>query len=355
MQLATHVTLWCSVGVSTVLGAVGLVNRSVVEPIAAPAMISEPAIAVVSDPPTAIVASEDPTPPPMIRYGFVIDEAKTTTYVKLTASPDRVKHGKPVLAHTDFEWSAAAEVAPGDLPGTLPRLLGRAMIVDGSCTATVTGFAVLSRLTGDPAYAGQTDEAWTARSVFAKGEKQLVAQLSRECAAKPDQHDRFARDAALPAAIAGTLVELDRDTREAVKRDLFASELGVAADTAWNDPNWGAPPPDEKPWRESVEVSENAYTHATTGERWITIRAFYGGACGMKSVDLAAIYRERDGHRTRVWSGTGKAIENLVDIDGDGAFEFLSIGGFGDEQRALETLADAPVDTLALPFFGCPC
>ncbi len=353
MQLFTHVALWCSVAGATVLGAVGLVSRAAVEPITtAPMLDAIDAIEAIA-PPTALAAPDDPVKPELLRYAFVIDEPGAT-YVKLTGAVDGVKHGKPTLAHGEYEWAATADVAPADLPAHR-ALLGRTLAIDGTCTATVTGFAILARLTGDPAYAGLHDEAWHARSVFAHGTQQLVAKLSNTCAPKPDQRDRFARDAVLPAAVVGTEVPLDVTDQLAVEADLFASDVATAADARWDDPSWGEPDPKEKPWRAVVDVTTKAYTHATTGERWITIRAFYGGSCGMKTVDVVAIYRERAGKRTRVWSGTDEDVARLVDVDNDGTFELLAHSGFGDDRDALQTLANVTLDDVALPYFGCPC
>src|SRR6185369_11640136 len=85
-------------------------------------------------------------------------------------------------------------VEPANVPVAYRRWLGQRVTVDGTCSANVTGFAVVARLTGDTGYAGIDDEHWTARNVLEHGHPMLAATLDG-C------HGTFARDAALAPVV----------------------------------------------------------------------------------------------------------------------------------------------------------
>ncbi|HMG20368.1 MAG TPA: hypothetical protein VK607_03590, partial [Kofleriaceae bacterium] len=193
------------VGAGALAGiALGLAARSVPAPEVAPAAPAPPAPAIVEALPQATLApAPDPDAPadPGASPLLFVFRAGGATYVKLADIQDSDDHGDamampphaaPRLSRDrDGVVAAVAAVAADDVPDAL-RAWGddRHVEVDEVCLATITGFAVVSRLVGDPGYAGVAK--WTAAGVLRSGHAVLAARLDR-CVGS------FARDAAQPA------------------------------------------------------------------------------------------------------------------------------------------------------------
>lgn len=366
MQLATQVALWCSVAGAVVLGSVAavgtahavhgrgeIVRGATVRELAMPTELLAPAVrAGAHEDPAPIVRADS------LAYAFVFQVGKDS-YVKLAGDADAIRHRAPTLIAGDGEAAAIAAVDPRRLPESTRMWLGHQVVVDGACTATIDGFAIVARLTGTTPYAGidsgdgEHDAAWTAATAFDKGTRVLAARLSR-CTGT------WARDAALPGAVVGAEEPTTADIAARVKADLFASPLAREADAGWDDPQWSldaADPAEKLPWRQRLDLTVKTYAHEQNArERWITVRGMIGGGCGERTVDLSAVYKlDATGALTRVWLGSGMTITNLVDVDGDGTFELVGAAGFVESRAVLMRADGTELDAVAVPFYGCPC
>lgn len=148
-------------------------------------------VAVLPASPPAMALSPSPSPEagrdaaPASPLMFVF-HAGGATYVKLAdlEDPDghsdalaMPRHGRPRLSRRgdDGVTAAIASVAERDVPGPYTRWQDRRVEVDEVCTASVVGFAVVSRLVGAPERAGEL--RWTARNVMRSGHAVLAARL----------------------------------------------------------------------------------------------------------------------------------------------------------------------------------
>ena len=128
-------------------------------------------------------------------------EVGGATYVQLSTDAAEIaaaKSGRVHLAPSkDSSHDASATVAASAAArARLHDWIGKRVMVDGTCTANVVGFAKIARLAGNTGYArmDDSDGTWTASDVMDHGAAMLAAKLDG-C------HGTWARDAALPAAI----------------------------------------------------------------------------------------------------------------------------------------------------------
>lgn len=295
-----------------------------------------------------VVAPEDPPPPALSTQVGLVFTAKGATYMKLASLADGAmpKHGKPVHSTDEYVETAVARVEPEDVAAAHRAWLGKRITVDGTCTATVVGFAVVSRLVGDPGYAGLEEETWSARSVMEQGAKSLAARLDN-CAG-----GTLARDAALsPIAV---LEEITNPALAvAAKAQLVRSRDARAAQDEWTR----AEQPGTWFENEGTETTAHVLRHPRTGVTWVSVHLYYGGGCGLPNLSVWGLYRvDADGTLTRAATKLGELtkIEQLVDIDGDGELEVLGRPWLGVE-RTVQAADGKTLQDLTLPFFSCPC
>jgi hypothetical protein len=315
-----------------------------------------PPIADVSATPVTVRVPEQiveheaapPLPPlPGGHFAFVV-RAGAKHYVELASLDVDIDQGKLVLEHDDDGvYTAVAPVRVEDVPAAYRPWLGRHVVVDGKCTARVTGFAMLARLTGDPGYAGIDSDHWTKQTIRDKGTQLLVAAIDG-CSGT------YARDAALPAMPA--LVPVSEPDLEAKARaTLIASEVAADAQRAWHDDwemkgNW---------WDASdVTITTRAMRHARTGVVWISVIAHRDHGCGDAEVDVWGLFRvARDGSLKTVslrHSEELDTLDELLDVDGDGVPELLGKPWLGLD-HVLERPDGTELSRLPLQFYGCPC
>ena len=274
--------------------------------------------------------------------------ADGTTYMKLEAlTPEQFpKHGTPRLVDDDFIRASIATVKLADVPAAHREWQGRTVNVDGTCTTTVTGFAIVSRLTGETSYSEVEEGGWTPRNVLENGSAVLAAKLAG-CVGK------FARDAALPAPIIPTRVgntELLQQARAA----LIASQPSIDAQREYAELG-GA----KKWWNDDfVHFAMKAVRHPTTNVTWVSAHAYVEHGCGDAEVNVWGLFRvEQDGSLTAVQLrklGDLWQIDQLIDIDGDGELELI-----GNDWLGLDTVVTTgsgdELERLSVSFFGCPC
>jgi hypothetical protein len=280
----------------------------------------------------------------------LVFSAAGTTYVKLTDIGEDAevmpKFGRAKLVDDDGVTTAFAMVEARDVPKAYRRWAGREVIVDGSCRANVTGFAVVSRLTGDTGYAGIDDDKWTAKNVLEHGSVVLAAKLDG-C------KGTFARGAELPPVIIPREIE-DAELAAKARAALIAS--GPAQQTQRDYLEFDT----AKPWYDSdyVSFATRIVRHPTTGVTWVSVHGSMDHGCGGPDVNVWGLYRvEADGTLAAAQLrhlGDLHSIEKLIDIDNDGELELI-----GHPWLGLDTVlvrgSGEELDRLPLAFFGCPC
>ena len=281
---------------------------------------------------------------------FVVHAGKET-YLKLATVGDGAEampvHGEARLVDTEgTSATTVASVTTADVPLAYRTWLGKKVIVDGTCTATVTGFALLSRLVGDPGYAGEGNESkWMPASVLEHGGGMLAAKLDN-CTGT------YARDAALPPVVVPVVIHDDGLANEA-KAAVIASPAAAEAQTEWTS-SWER----HDHWWDTVGFTTTVVRHPVTGETWVITQAHDTELCGNPNVNVMGMFRvEADGKLVPVAIRNHfelDAVHQLIDVDGDGQPEILGAPWLGTEQT-LETADGTELESLELPFYGCPC
>jgi len=299
-------------------------------------------------PPPPIVARQEVVAAPATRDVSLVFTAGGAAWIKLAEVEVAPRHGKVVLTEDDYVVSAIAPIAEANIPAKHRSWLGKRVVVDGTCTARVTSIAVVSRLTGDPSYAGveAADDKWTASSAFQSGIKLVAAKLDN-CAG-----GTLARSANLAPIVIPSEIQ-DESLAAAGLAALQASPDVKAGAKEWKElqqkGNWT----DDEYTQKSVRVVR----HPTTGVTWVSAHFYHGGGCGAPNLSAWGLYRVGDdGTLVRVKASLGEltSIEKLVDLDNDGELEVLGRPWLGTE-RAVQASDGATLDTLALPYFFCPC
>lgn len=300
-------------------------------------------------PPPPIVAQVDvPAAPPSKDVSLVFT-AGGSAWIALAELEKLPKHDKPMLSEDDYVTSAIAPIAPANLTAAQQELLGTRIVVDGTCTAWVTSFAVVSRLTGYPSYAGvenAPDDTWTAATAMEHGTKLLAAKLDN-CAG-----GTFARRASLAPVVIPPAIE-DEPLAAAALAALKASPDAKAGAKEWEEfqqkGNWYDDP--------SVAKDVRVLRHPTTGVTWVSAHLYYGGGCGAPNLSVWGLYRiDDDGALVRTKTSLGELtqIDKLVDLDNDGQLEVIGRPWLGTE-RTVQANDGTTLQTLTLPFFMCPC
>lgn len=349
-----HLTrmILAGLGCAMVGGALVVAARPVpvVQEPAAAIQITETIAVPMSVP---VVMRQEPPPVAATRELSLVLRAGGATYMKLASLGDDAgaeampRHGKAVLTEDDYVTSAVASVLDADVPLSHRQWLGKRVVVDGTCSANVTGFAVIARLTGDPGYAGiENTDNWTAASTMQHGAKLLAAKLDN-CAG-----GTYARDAALPAILVPQEIE-DAPLAAAATRAIKASAATRSAQTEWETAE------QKGTWYEAegMTTSVQVLRHPRTGTTWVSVHLYYGGGCGLPNLSVWGLYRANaDGKLTQVKSSLGEliTIEKLVDLDGDGELEVIGRPWLGTE-RAVQRIDGAGLQDLSLPFYFCPC
>jgi len=311
--------------------------------------IDEPAVRVEIGTERAVATETEP--PSAVARVAMMFEVDGVGYMKLADLDAPPRHGPVSLVATDDVTAAIAPVAASDVARAHRAWRGKTVLVDGVCRATVGDLAVIARLVGSPDYAGGAGDTWTAAGVMDAGDRVLAARLEG-CA----PNGRFVRDAALSSVVrpeAITDVELAR----AGERAMIASAESAAAQTEWL-----ANPPDDKRehWTraEGTRIETRVVRHPVTGVTWVSVQAQFEGGCGLPSLNVWKLYRagadraltpvptQLDEHAT--------AIEELVDLDGDGELEVITSAWLG-LGRNVNRASGESLARDHWQFFGCAC
>ena len=355
IALPTHAYLTrmiaAGVGCALIGAAVMVATRPMPEAqeAVAPVVITETATVPMSVP---VVMAQEPPPAALSKQIELVFKAGGATYMKLagigegTGEEAMPKHGKAKLANEDWIESAIANVETGNVPAAHRGWLGKTVTVDGACSARVVGFAVVSRLVGDPGYAGIEEDKWTSTTMMEQGAKVLAAKLDN-CAG-----GLYARDAALAAIVAPTVID-NPVLVTAAKASLIRSQDAKAGQDEW------ATAQQTGRWyeNEGTETTAQVLRHPKTGVIWVSVHLYYGGGCGLPNISVWGLYRaDASGTLTRAKTSLGELtkVEKLVDVDGDGELEVIGRPWLGTE-RTVQSKDGGTLQDLTLPFYSCPC
>jgi hypothetical protein len=338
--------------------AVGIFAIGADAAIAPPAVAAAPTIAIAPPPevvtvapPTARVHETEPArgaegrrdSSDDIELAFV---AGGDTYLALrdvdaTALP---RHGRLRMITDEYVDGAIARLDA--VPADLRAWQGREVIVDSTCRATVTGFALIARLTGDPGYAGVEgdDAAWKPAQIFDHGHVMIAAKLDR-CTGT------YAR-----AASATPIVVFEPGTATAAqlaqaRMKVLASHAAAAATKEWKS--------FDQPGRWfDANLGATTVRDPRTSTTWISMHGHVEEDCGGPTVNLWGLFRvEPDGTLATVQLRpleTLTQIDKLVDVDGDGVPELVGRGWINPDALITDASGHAIV-SLETPFYGCPC
>ncbi|MBC7975581.1 MAG: hypothetical protein H7138_11415 [Myxococcales bacterium] len=258
------------------------------------------------------------------------------------------RHGKLRHSHgEDGVDAVTASVALRHVPAAYATWQGQKVKVDNICEATVIGFAVVARVTGDPSYAGEA-ETWTAASVMANGSRMLAAKLD-------DCVGTYARTASLPNVVVPTKL-VDAKLQQAAIAALIASPASQETQRAWDAQrtDTGRAP---NLWHSDGAVTAEVLRHPITGEIFVSAHGRADGGCGDPEANVWGLFRVVDGSLVPVQLrqlGEIRTIDALIDLEGDGDFELLGKPWLGDAELLTRASGDE-IDSLSVPFHGCPC
>ncbi len=305
--------------------------------------------------PTAITASE-PAAPVRSNAIQLVFQTGGVTYMQLASVDPEDPHAEPMPKHgaltlfdrgepDDYITSSVGTVKTQDVPLAYRDWLGRQVVVDGHCTAKVTGFAVVARLTGDPGYADGETGDWSTTNVVEHGHPILAARLDG-C------KGTFARDAALPAIVIPT--RIDAPTLAAAARaQLLASEPARAAQRTWLD----AQRTGDWQTSDSTTFDTIVVKHPTTGVTWVSVHARVDEGCGGPEINVWGLYRAAGTKLVAVQQrslGDLFSVNQLIDVDNDGELEFIGHPWIATD-TVVSSASGAELARLVLPFYGCPC
>jgi hypothetical protein len=280
----------------------------------------------------------------------LVFSAGGATYMQLASLDDAEDalptHGKVRLVSEDYLYSAIASVKAADLPEAHRAWAGKRVKVDNACETTVTGFAIVSRLTGDTGYAGVDTDTWTAANVLDEGSRVLAAQLGG-CTGT------YARDAALPSVIIPEQVA-DGKLAAQAKAALIASRPARDAQLEWLDID------QTTEWHEHelAKLDTRIVRHPTTGVTWVSVHGSMEHGCGDPEINVWGLFRvQTDGTLAAVQLrklGDLWSIDHLIDIDDDGELEMIGKPWLGLDTVVVRGSGEE-LERLSLAFFGCPC
>lgn len=238
--------------------------------------------------------------------------------------------GSVSAADLDFDTRAWAE---------------RAVRLDTGCEASVAGFAVVSRLTGDPAYASVEGTTWSVDDVFRQGGPVIAARLAG-C-----DKGSLGRDAEMPAM--ATLTAVDDVALAARARDAFlTSPIAAVAQAEYGSA--------EGKWHDGEgALTTRVLRHPDTRVTWVAVTGYYTEGCGGADINVLGLYRvDAAGALEPIVLrdlGPMYQVDSLVDIDADGTPELVGRDWLGLERLVMRAQDDVVFARDGIAFYGCPC
>ncbi|HEY3804373.1 MAG TPA: hypothetical protein VGL61_17275 [Kofleriaceae bacterium] len=274
------------------------------------------------------------TTAPELALGFTfVADGSTWLALDHVGSADVPAHDAARVVEDDYVDAAIANLSA-------PReWLGREVTLDGGCRESLHDFALISRVSGSPAYAGDADEHWTAESILAHGDVTIAARLT---------HCKGAFASTLPFH---HLEAVDQDAlREHAERVLLHSDFAGKAKADWKQMG------ESRTWTHDAKI-DTIVVRDSRGTTWISAQAHTDGiGCGEPSANFWGLFRvDPDGSFEQV---ALRELDDVSSIDG-----MIEVGG-QIVLLAHSLLPDGPIsldihgeqrESSTLPYFGCPC
>ncbi len=256
-----------------------------------------------------------------------------------------------LVGERNLARAAVATLAAEDLPPQIRTWKGREVVVGGTCLARVTGFSLVSRSLGG------WDWMYTDKELATKSRTELAKKLfevgQAVIAAKLDGcTGTYARAASLPAVVHATPVN-DYKLADRARKQLLSSAAGKAAASEWRAAG------NKKPWHKEATIKELVVRHPTTGTVYVSVHAVLDEGCGGAHINLWRLYRaSAKGALELVQQKDSidvQSIDELVDLDGDGRFEFIVHDSSVGQDMVLWSANGTERMRLSTPFYGCSC
>lgn len=328
-------------------------SRGLVIPMPVAPVLPTPVSAPAVEAPKAEPAAPAEVPAVVTGQGdiSVVFTAQGKTYVKLAElggdSADALsipRHGRVRMGRDDYKLAGIAEVATRDVPAMFGGWEHKRVRVDSTCEASVTGFAVVAQLSGDPDYAGVNE--WSKRTILENGHPVLAARLDN-CTGS------YARDAALSNVVVPERSH-DAAIENAARALLIASNASREIQKTWDAELQGKAPK----WYANDAIKTEVVRHPRTGEVFVSAHGQVSASCGDPTANLWGLFRvEQDGSLKVVELhplDSLDQIDGLLDIENDGSFELIG-KKFLDEDIVIARGSGEVLDRLFVPFYGCPC
>ena len=299
----------------------------------APIAVDVPA-AEVDEPATGVdVASHEDAPTP-IYFTFAADHAQWVALESL----DKPHYSSPRKLEEDYQYEVIATPSARDIAAWR----GRELVVDGGCRETLESFAVIARLSGEPAYASEST-AWTTRSLVEHGEPVLAAKLTH-----------CTRGAFASTAAVRRLEPVDDPSLVAKARAaMLASPYAELAVDDWKRMS------EPKSWIDDSTFDALVARDVARDVTWVSMHVHANGiGCGAPTTNFWGLFRARpDGSLEQVTLRAVNEIgslRELVDLDGTGAPSLLGDALFPAGPIAIDAHGDQVAGD-QVPFYGCPC
>lgn len=250
-------------------------------------------------------------------------------------------------------YGLAAPLPADQVPAELAGWNGASVALDSGCVATVDGFSLVAQLSGSSDYAMDMPASPTHSDLvdyLLDNGTVFVAANLRGCSEA--RYGRHVQAGPMPRALTVTDRALGQAARDSF---LFDSAASREAQRQWQDEmhqsgRW---------WKSGLARFETkVLEHPRTGARAILIHAVSEFGCGGFDVNIWALYGvTADGKLSPILAPRDSdgvvEIEDIIDRDGDGHFEFVGQRFLGD--RVAVATDGAVLNLLPIPFYGCPC
>jgi hypothetical protein len=314
-------------------------------PLAALSMCERTERMTVFTPPTLPTVEPEvqpvpPEPPRVISSELkLVFHAGTHSYVKLSAT-ENVPTGNATIVKDESAvhafWPLASDA--------LPSWVGKQVFVDNDCTATITSLHYVSRMSIENLEwleEGQSvSKAMAERAVFIAGEL--------------DGCDgTYARSASLPKVVVPETLPDNAELVKKAKRELLHSPAAAATEREWVEDYQST-----EDWKAAAMYDIRTFRHPLTKQTWMSIHAWNESGCGDPGVNIWGLFRvDAEGSLMTIQIrdlGTMTKIHQIIDIEGDGGFELIGQPWMPSDTIVTESHGDV-LETLELPYDGCPC
>jgi hypothetical protein len=260
------------------------------------------------------------------------------------------RHARPTVVRVDgLPVAAVAAVQASDLPPDISAWQDREVLVDGTCRARVTGFALVARVYAEDLLYQEEEQkmsaAELARTIFDDMGHLVLAATLDGC---KGSYGQLAEGAlAIPARV----LDAHPATSAAVAK-LRQSKAARAAQKTWRENDY------EGAWWSDAEVRTQILQHPRTEEVFVSVHAMADVECGGLEINLWGLYRvAADGKLVPLAEralDNISALETFIDVDGDGRFEILARSLWGLDTFLLGADGSRRA-MLHIPFYGCQC